>query len=76
MLSRTTLGVTAGVVGAFIMYCIYFDRKRRSDPNFKKKLKESMSLIQLNNNMYLNPLFALLQVNMPVLKIFLFKNIS
>ena len=24
----------------FIGYCIYFDRKRRSDPNFKQKLKE------------------------------------
>ncbi|XP_075213140.1 mitochondrial import receptor subunit TOM20 homolog [Lycorma delicatula] len=33
--------VAAGVFGTiFIGYCIYFDRKRRSDPDFKKKLKE------------------------------------
>ena len=24
----------------FIGYCIYFDRKRRSDPNFKNRLRE------------------------------------
>ncbi|CAF90064.1 unnamed protein product, partial [Tetraodon nigroviridis] len=24
----------------FVGYCIYFDRKRRSDPNFKNKLRE------------------------------------
>ena len=34
----------AGVAGTlFLGYCIYFDRKRRSDPEFKKKLRESMS---------------------------------
>ncbi|XP_065833642.1 mitochondrial import receptor subunit TOM20 homolog isoform X2 [Oscarella lobularis] len=34
------LGVSAcGVVG-FLGYCIYFDRKRRSAPDFKKKLHE------------------------------------
>jgi len=33
--------IVAGVCGAaFIAYCVYFDRKRRSDPNFKKKLRE------------------------------------
>ncbi|KAM3862723.1 translocase of outer mitochondrial membrane 20 [Diretmus argenteus] len=36
-----TSTVVAGVCGAlFIAYCVYFDRKRRSDPNFKKKLRE------------------------------------
>ena len=42
MLSRTTISAVAGaaVVG-FLGYCVYFDRKRRSDPNFKKKLRES-----------------------------------
>ncbi|KAM4607085.1 translocase of outer mitochondrial membrane 20 [Polymixia lowei] len=36
-----TSTVVAGVCGAlFIGYCIYFDRKRRSDPNFKRKLRE------------------------------------
>jgi len=39
MLSKTTLGVAAGV-GAFLVYCVYFDRKRRSDPDFKVKLRE------------------------------------
>ncbi|XP_045020247.1 mitochondrial import receptor subunit TOM20 homolog [Bubalus bubalis] len=33
--------IAAGVCGAlFIGYCIYFDRKRRSDPNFKDRLRE------------------------------------
>lgn len=35
-----TLGLAAGA--AFVTYCIYFDQKRRSAPDFKKKLKESM----------------------------------
>ena len=30
-----------GVVGSlFIGYCIYFDRKRRSHPDYKKKVRE------------------------------------
>ncbi|XP_066935588.1 mitochondrial import receptor subunit TOM20 homolog [Clytia hemisphaerica] len=33
--------IAAGVAGlSFLGYCIYFDRKRRSDPLFKQKLKE------------------------------------
>ncbi|ERE88573.1 putative import receptor subunit TOM20 like protein [Cricetulus griseus] len=33
--------IAAGVCGAlFFGYCIYFDRKRRSDPNFKNGLRE------------------------------------
>jgi hypothetical protein len=33
--------IAAGVCGVlFIGYCIYFDRKRRSDPNFKNRLRE------------------------------------
>ena len=31
----------AGVGVCFLGYCIYFDRKRRSDPDFKKKLRAS-----------------------------------
>uniref|UniRef100_A0A8C6WKD8 Translocase of outer mitochondrial membrane 20 n=1 Tax=Neogobius melanostomus TaxID=47308 RepID=A0A8C6WKD8_9GOBI len=35
-MSGRTTAVVAGVCGAlFLAYCIYFDRKRRSDPNFK-----------------------------------------
>ncbi|GFO48266.1 mitochondrial import receptor subunit tom20 [Plakobranchus ocellatus] len=41
MLSKTTLGVAAAGAGlCFIGYCVYFDQKRRSAPDFKKKLKE------------------------------------
>lgn len=40
MLSRTTVGIAAVCGTIFMGYCIYFDRKRRSDPDFKKKLRE------------------------------------
>ncbi|XP_055745612.1 mitochondrial import receptor subunit TOM20 homolog [Salvelinus fontinalis] len=41
MMGGKTSSMAAGVAGAmFIGYCIYFDRKRRSDPNFKKRLQE------------------------------------
>uniref|UniRef100_A0A3B4GAD2 Mitochondrial import receptor subunit TOM20 homolog n=1 Tax=Pundamilia nyererei TaxID=303518 RepID=A0A3B4GAD2_9CICH len=41
MLSGRTSALVAGVCGAlFIAYCVYFDRKRRSDPCFKEKLRE------------------------------------
>ncbi len=37
--------VVAGVCGALLIaYCIYFDRKRRSDPHFKEKLRERKCL--------------------------------
>lgn len=38
---KTTALAVAGLCGtAFIGYCIYFDKKRRSHPDFKKKLLE------------------------------------
>uniref|UniRef100_A0A3Q0RDK6 Uncharacterized protein n=1 Tax=Amphilophus citrinellus TaxID=61819 RepID=A0A3Q0RDK6_AMPCI len=41
MLSGRTSVMVAGVCGVFfVAYCIYFDRKRRSDPRFKEKLRE------------------------------------
>ncbi|XP_010863032.1 translocase of outer mitochondrial membrane 20 [Esox lucius] len=41
MMGSKSSTIAAGVAGAlFIGYCIYFDRKRRSDPNFKKRLRE------------------------------------
>ncbi|XP_005102107.1 mitochondrial import receptor subunit TOM20 homolog [Aplysia californica] len=41
MLSKTTLGVAAAGAGlCFLGYCVYFDHKRRSDPEFKNKLRE------------------------------------
>merc|ERR1739838_1188595 len=36
-----TVGLVAGIsAAAFLGYCIYFDRKRRSAPDFKQKLRE------------------------------------
>ncbi|XP_020310066.1 translocase of outer mitochondrial membrane 20 [Oncorhynchus kisutch] len=44
MMGAKTSTMVAGVAGAlFIGYCVYFDRKRRSDPNFKKRLQERRS---------------------------------
>ncbi|KAM4040935.1 mitochondrial import receptor subunit TOM20 homolog isoform 1-T1 [Anomaloglossus baeobatrachus] len=41
MVVGKTSAIAAGVCGAlFLGYCIYFDRKRRSDPNFKNRLRE------------------------------------
>ncbi|NXX82228.1 TOM20 protein, partial [Urocolius indicus] len=41
MMGGKTSAIAAGLCGAlFIGYCIYFDRKRRSDPNFKSRLRE------------------------------------
>ncbi|KAM7409017.1 hypothetical protein PAMA_002642 [Pampus argenteus] len=41
MVSGKATVVAAGMFGAlFIAYCVYFDRKRRSDPHFKKKIRE------------------------------------
>lgn len=41
MSSRNLLSLTAGAISALIIsYCIYFDQKRRSDPEYKRKLHE------------------------------------
>ncbi|XP_007422529.1 TOMM20-like protein 1 [Python bivittatus] len=38
---RALLWLLAGACGlALLGYCVYFDRKRRSAPNFKQKLRE------------------------------------
>lgn len=40
-LSRTALGLAAGIAGTlFLGYCVYFDQQRRKDPLYKKKLRE------------------------------------
>lgn len=40
-ISRYPWGIALGVLGtAFVSYCFYFDMKRRSDPDYKKKLHE------------------------------------
>lgn len=42
MSAKLIASVVAGVCGTiFIGYCVYFDRKRRSDPLFKQKLRQS-----------------------------------
>ncbi|XP_076224287.1 translocase of outer membrane 20 isoform X2 [Nomia melanderi] len=40
MISKTAMGIAVGIAGIFVGYCYYFDQKRRSDPDFKKKLRE------------------------------------
>uniref|UniRef100_A0A8C7G8C5 Translocase of outer mitochondrial membrane 20b n=1 Tax=Oncorhynchus kisutch TaxID=8019 RepID=A0A8C7G8C5_ONCKI len=41
MMGGKSSTIAAGVCGAlFVGYCIYFDKKRRSDPNFKNRLRE------------------------------------
>jgi|ERR1712168_1377835 len=40
MLSRAGTLVAAGAGLCIVGYCLYFDRKRRSAPDFKKKLRE------------------------------------
>jgi import receptor subunit TOM20 len=40
MKNNIGIAVAGGLGLAFIGYCFYFDRKRRSDPDFKKKLIE------------------------------------
>ncbi|XP_034392434.1 mitochondrial import receptor subunit TOM20 homolog B isoform X2 [Cyclopterus lumpus] len=41
MMGGRTSALAAGVCGALLVgYCIYFDKKRRSDPNFKNGLRE------------------------------------
>jgi hypothetical protein len=40
-MNSKTVGIVAGIsAAAFIAYCVYFDRKRRSAPDFKAKLRE------------------------------------
>ncbi|XP_032673298.1 mitochondrial import receptor subunit TOM20 homolog [Odontomachus brunneus] len=40
MMSKAVVGLAVGIAGIFVGYCFYFDQKRRSDPDFKKKLRE------------------------------------
>uniref|UniRef100_A0A3B3HX17 Translocase of outer mitochondrial membrane 20 n=2 Tax=Oryzias TaxID=8089 RepID=A0A3B3HX17_ORYLA len=50
MISGGKSAVVAGVCGAvFVAYCFYFDRKRRSDPQFKQKLRERKSYSNLKD---------------------------
>ncbi|XP_067287811.1 mitochondrial import receptor subunit TOM20 homolog B [Pseudorasbora parva] len=41
MMGGSSSRIAAGLGAALVVgYCIYFDRKRRSDPNYKNKLRE------------------------------------
>lgn len=41
-INRSHLVTAAGIAGAaFFAYCVYFDNKRRSAPDFRRKLRES-----------------------------------
>jgi len=41
-ITKTTLGIAAGVAGTlFLGYCLYFDQKRRKDPEYKKRVRDS-----------------------------------
>ncbi|CAG0921663.1 unnamed protein product [Notodromas monacha] len=47
--SKSTL-LAAGVCGTlFLSYCVYFDRKRRSDPAFKQRLREKRKKERMQN---------------------------
>ncbi|KAG8039018.1 hypothetical protein G9C98_003325 [Cotesia typhae] len=39
-MSKAAVSITVGIAGLFVGYCFYFDKKRRSDPEFKNKLRE------------------------------------
>lgn len=40
--SKAAIGIAAGVCGTLLLgYCIYFDKQRHDDPEFKRKLRES-----------------------------------
>ncbi|QQP51774.1 Mitochondrial import receptor subunit TOM20 -like protein, partial [Caligus rogercresseyi] len=45
MVSSTQIGVGLGLsAAAFLGYCIYFDRQRRTAPDFRQKLREKRPL--------------------------------
>ncbi|XP_044730456.1 mitochondrial import receptor subunit TOM20 homolog [Chrysoperla carnea] len=50
-ISKTAIGIAAGVCGTiFLGYCIYFDKQRRSQPDFKKKLHEKRKAQKESNS--------------------------
>ncbi|OWF52698.1 mitochondrial import receptor subunit TOM20 homolog [Mizuhopecten yessoensis] len=51
MMPRSAVGYAAAGAGlCFLGYCAYFDYKRRSDPDFKKKLQERRRKAKRSNN--------------------------
>lgn len=52
LLNSPAVKVVAAVGGGlFLAYCVYFDHKRRSDPLFKQKLRESKFSISFSDCM-------------------------
>ncbi|KAI8116941.1 hypothetical protein FF38_09244 [Lucilia cuprina] len=50
-INKAAVGIAAGVAGTlFIGYCIYFDSKRRGDPDYKKKVRERRRKNRKNGN--------------------------
>lgn len=44
---KAVIGICAGVSATlFLGYCIYFDKQRHNDPDFKKKLRQSKIWLQ------------------------------
>ena len=39
--NKMSVAIAGGLGVAFLGYCVYFDHKRRSHPDFKKNLVES-----------------------------------
>ncbi|KAK7104555.1 mitochondrial import receptor subunit TOM20 homolog isoform X2 [Littorina saxatilis] len=47
----TTIGIAAAGAGlCFLGYCMYFDRKRRNDPDFKQKLRERRKMAKTHKS--------------------------
>ena len=51
MISKAAVGIAVGIAGIFVGYCFYFDQKRRSDPDFKKKLRDRKSSYSVLNSL-------------------------
>ncbi|TDG39286.1 hypothetical protein AWZ03_014293 [Drosophila navojoa] len=53
MSRNSLLALTAGTAGAILLgYCIYYDRKRRSDPNYKRKVHERRQQVNTLPSVY------------------------
>jgi import receptor subunit TOM20 len=51
-----SLGIVAGIgAAAFLGYCVYFDNKRRSAPDFRAKLREKRRLAAKRANAHKGP---------------------
>lgn len=63
-ITRTTLGIAVGVVGTlFLGYCVYFDKQRRKDPLFKKKLREREYFNYSTIYYYINCHYSILKLS-------------